>query len=286
MHENQPLNKHTSWRVGGPAKRFYQPDSLVALQTFLETISSDEPILWLGLGSNLLIRDKGFNGTVVSTLSALESIELKDSTIIRAEAGVSCAKLARFSARLGLAGGEFWAGIPGSVGGALAMNAGCHGGETWAFVTHIETLSTDGKLHLRKASEYKVSYREVIPPAINECFVAAHFQLPLGKKEASLQKIKDLLEHRARTQPTGDHSCGSVFRNPKGDYAARLIEASGLKGVRQGGAMVSHKHANFIVNDNQASASDIETLIEHVSVTVESKFGISLVKEVKIIGDK
>lgn len=282
LEHNMPLLKHTSWRVGGPAKQFFQPSSLTELQAFLLNLPATEAIFWLGLGSNLLIRDSGFNGTVISMLE-ISALELKDQTIIRAEAGVSCAKLARFCARNGLAGGEFWAGIPGTVGGALAMNAGCHGGETWQFLTAVETLSRDGQSHLRMPAEYQVAYREVNGP--DECFIAGYFKLDTGDKDVALEKIRVLLERRAQTQPTGDHSCGSVFRNPPGDYAARLIESCGLKGFRIGGAEVSTKHANFIINADNASAREIEELINHVATAVKDKHDIELIREVKIIGE-
>ena len=214
----------------------------------------------------------------------MQVIEQLDSVIIRAEAGVSCAKLARFCARLGLAGGEFLAGIPGTVGGALAMNAGCYGSETWESIVAVETLSSHGERHIRKPTEYQISYREVKGPA-DECFVAGHFRLTEGSKDVSLEKIRALLERRAATQPTGDHSCGSVFRNPPGDYAARLIEASGLKGLQIGGAKVSLKHANFIINQGDATAAQIEGLINHVANVVQEKHGIELRREVRIIGE-
>jgi UDP-N-acetylmuramate dehydrogenase len=278
------LRRYTSWRVGGPTKYFYQPSNINDLRHFLHQLPLEEKVFFLGLGSNLLIRDGGYSGTVISTLSGMQVIEQKDSTLVRAEAGVSCAKLARFCARSGLVGGEFWAGIPGTVGGALAMNAGCFGSETWEFVNAVETLARNGECQIRQPSEYQISYREVIAPQ-EECFIAGYFKLQPGSREESLEKIHKLLEHRANTQPTGDHSCGSVFRNPPGDHAARLIEACGLKGFLQGDAEISQKHANFIINRGNAAARDIEFLIEFAAESVKSTFGIELVREVRIIGE-
>jgi UDP-N-acetylmuramate dehydrogenase len=202
---------------------------------------------------------------------------------VRAEAGVSCAKVARFCARLGLEGAEFLAGIPGTMGGALAMNAGCYNSETWEHIVNVETITRTGEFKLRPFSDFKVAYREVSGPQ-DEYFIAGYLKLKVGNKEVALDKIRTLLERRALTQPTGDHSCGSVFRNPPGDYAGRLIEITGLKNLCCGGARVSEKHANFIVNDGNASAADVEELIEMVAAKVKNAHGIELIKEVKIVG--
>lgn len=282
---HESLASYTSWRVGGPADFVYLPASLDDLSLFLQLLPSDLPLSWLGLGSNTLIRDGGIEGVVIITqgafsqLSPLES----DATLIRAEAGVSCAQFARFTARLALEGMEFMAGIPGTVGGALAMNAGCYGGETWQFVTQVETINRDGELKLRPASDYEFAYRHV-KKFNDEWFAAGHFKLTLGDKNQALEKIRQLLEKRNASQPTGLPNCGSVFRNPPGNYAARLIEQCGLKGFRKGGAQVSEKHANFIINDGNAKAVDIETLVEEIRSIVEDKQGVRLIPEVCMIG--
>ena len=204
---------------------------------------------------------------------------------IKVEAGVSCASMARFSARNNLSGGEFWAGIPGTMGGALRMNAGCHGGETWQLITEVETINRHGEIRVRKPEEFEVGYRHVSGLG-DEWFVSATFKLTPGNKETSLQTIKDLLAHRANTQPTNEYNCGSVFRNPPGNFAARLIESCGLKGTSIGGAVVSQKHANFIINhQGDASASDIEALIHLVQTKVQEQTNIKLIHEVHIIGD-
>jgi UDP-N-acetylmuramate dehydrogenase len=283
---NESLADYTTWRVGGPVTRLYKPASARDLSEFLKKLPEDEPLLWLGLGSNSLIRDKGFSGTAVVTQGGLKELTLLDEDTIKVEAGVSCAQMARFSARNHLTNGEFWAGIPGTMGGALRMNAGCHGGETWNDVVEVETITRRGVIKVRKPSEFDVAYRHVQGLEPDEWFLSATFKLIPGNKEHALQKIKDLLAHRANTQPTNEYNCGSVFRNPQGDYAARLIESCGLKGFKLGGAMVSQKHANFITNyDGSARAADIEALIYLVQNKVRELTQVELVHEVHIIGD-
>ncbi len=280
---NEPLARHTSWRVGGPAARFYEPADVDDLACFLAQLPPDEPIYWIGLGSNLLVRDGGLPGTVISTLNYLKSIEFLSKTRLRVEAGVPCAKVAKFSAQHGLTGGEFLAGIPGTMGGALAMNAGAFGGETWNVVSLVETVDTNGNRRTRTTDAYRVSYREVAGPEA-EWFVAAHLELARDPEAQGQARIKALLAKRAETQPMGLPSCGSVFRNPPGDHAARLIEACGLKGTRIGDAGVSEKHANFIINLGEARAADIEALIDRIIDTVERREGIRLKPEVRIVG--
>ncbi len=282
---DEPMAKHTSWRVGGPAQRYYEPADLDDLALFLSQSDAKEPLFWIGLGSNLLVRDGGIRGTVIVTTGLLNDIVMMDSGLVRAEAGVACAKVARFAARQGLVGAEFLAGIPGTMGGALAMNAGAFGGETWPRVAAVEVIDRFGNQSVRKPEEYEVGYRSVKGPE-GEWFVAAHLTLEQGDAEAATANIKELLEKRSASQPIGQPSCGSVFRNPEGDHAARLIEACGLKGTCIGGACVSEKHANFIINTGSASAADIEAMIEKVAATVEQQHGVQLVREVHIVGEK
>lgn len=281
---NEPMANYTSWRVGGAADRIYRPRHLVDLIAFMRSLTTTESVMWVGLGSNLLVRDGGIRGTVINTQGCLSSLAQMAELTIRAEAGVSCAQLARYSARLALTGMEFMAGIPGTVGGALAMNAGCFGGEVWQSIKAVECLNRQGEVILRQPEEFLVSYRSVQGPP-NEWFIAGHFELTKGDKEDSLALIRRYLQHRSATQPTGEPSCGSVFRNPPGDYAGRLIEDCGLKGYRVGGAAVSDKHANFIVNLGNASADDIEALIKLIMETVRRRYGISLLPEVHIVGE-
>lgn len=284
LRRHEPMAGYTSWRVGGPAWCFYRPADRADLVAFLGALPEDEPLFWVGLGSNLLVREGGIPGTVIATAGVLNRIERCSATAVWAEAGVSCAKLAKFCAREGLRGMEFLAGIPGTVGGALAMNAGAFGGAIWDSVAAVETVGTGGKRRWRLPQEYRIGYREVHPPE-REWFLAAKFDLAEGDSQAAQQQIRNLLRQRNDCQPVQQPSAGSVFRNPPGDKAGRLIEVCALKGVSVGGARVSERHANFIVNTGNASAVDIEHLIQLVAKTVAQQEGVTLVPEVHIVGD-
>lgn len=285
LTQHEPLARHTSWHVGGTAERCYRPADLTDLASFLSTLQPSERLTWLGLGSNVLIRDGGILGTVIITQGRLNKIEqISGAEIVRAEAGVACAKMAKYCAKLGYTAAAFFAGVPGTIGGALAMNAGAYGSETWNHVVAVETVDRYGKIHVRSPDEFQVNYRHVVGKP-DEWFVAGHFKFPSGEVEAAQQAIKELLRKRMASQPIGEFSCGSVFRNPVGDHAARLIEVSGLKGFRQGGAWVSQKHANFIINGGEATAADIETLIHFIQQEVARLHKVQLVAEVHIIGE-
>ena len=277
------MARHTSWRVGGPAKTFFQPADAEELGMFLRKLSGDEPLYWVGLGSNLLVRDGGLNGTVIAT-NSLNHIEFLENHQVRAEVGVASPKLARETAKQGLSGLEFLCGIPGTIGGALALNAGALGSEMWQHVVSVETITRQGQLQNRTPADYQISYRHVEGPA-DEWFVAASLQLEPGETALSQDLIKRYLARRSATQPTHLPNAGSVFRNPPGDYAARLIEACGLKNTCVGGACVSEKHANFIINTGTATAGDIEALIERVADTVKREHGVELLREVHIVGE-
>lgn len=281
---DEPMAKHTSWRIGGNADQFYTPQDIDDLGLFISQLPENENIVFLGLGSNLLVRDKGIRGTVISLKGSLSEIEILDECSLRVGAGSSCAKLARYCHRNNLIGGEFFAGIPGLLGGALAMNAGAFGGETWALIKSVITIDKQGKTYSRTEKDYEINYRSVLGHK-DEWFVSADLQFKQGDGNAAALRVKELLEKRANTQPTGLPSCGSVFKNPKGDYAARLIEACGLKGYVMGGASVSEKHANFIINKDNAKARDVESLIKFVKQTVEKEQSVCLQTEVKIIGE-
>jgi UDP-N-acetylmuramate dehydrogenase len=284
VKRNEPMSRHTSWHAGGPAQLFFAPRDRTDLAAFVRTVPAGTPILWVGLGSNLLVRDGGFQGVVISTLGALERLERTSQTHVYSEAGVACARIARQCIKWGLGPAEFLAGIPGTLGGALAMNAGAFGGETWHHVLEVATLDRQGREHSRQRGEYEVGYRYLKPPVAEEWFLAA--KLNFARAPAvSAADVRALLERRRATQPIGEWSCGSVFMNPAGDHAARLIEASGLKEFRIGDASVSDKHANFIINHGNATASDLERLIAHVQNTVEQRHGIRLMPEVRIVGD-
>lgn len=314
----EAMRKHTSWRVGGAAERVYVPADVRDFANFLRTVPRGESVHAVGLGSNLLVRDGGIGGTVVFTHRALSALRVNEygaspfslpasPFTIYAEAGVASPIVARIAARNAFAGAEFFAGIPGTVGGALRMNAGCYGHETWDVVERLLTIGRDGSIRQRTKDDYEIGYRSVslkdkggtpkdeknggshpsslIPHPYEEFFAAAWFKFSPGEKEISLSRIRELLSARIATQPLSLPNAGSVFRNPPGDHAARLIETCGLKGERIGGAQVSTMHANFIVNGGSATAADIENLIEKVHATVQRKTGIDLVREVEIVGE-
>ena len=301
------MRKHTSWRAGGVAEHMYQPADLDDLLVFLRSMPVDEPLYVVGLGSNLLVRDGGLRGTVLLLHGALSELRLEIDGSVYVEAGVPGAKLARFAALHDLSGAEFFAGIPGTLGGMLAMNAGCYGSETWEKVLSVMAVHRQGEAQVRTAAEYEIGYRHVmriedrgsrieqregvpqssiLTPQSSEFFLAAWLAFAQGDGATARQEIKALLSKRIASQPLNLPNAGSVFRNPPGDHAARLIEQCGLKGRRIGAAKVSEKHANFIVNAGNATAADIESLINEVQNTVERQTGIKLHPEVRIIGEK
>jgi UDP-N-acetylmuramate dehydrogenase len=290
LKAQEPMARHVSWRAGGAAARFYAPADLEDLQAFLAQLPPREPLLFVGLGSNLLVRDGGFAGTVILTHAAGRHPQMVGGRLY-AEAGVASPKVARLAARHDLAGAEFLAGVPGTVGGALAMNAGCYGGETWDIVERAVTIDRRGALRTRGRDDFEIGYRHCALRAgarlgEDEWFAAAWFDLRPGDGAGSRARIRELLEARVASQPLSLPNAGSVFRNPPGDHAARLIESCGLKGLARGGARVSEKHANFIVNpERRASAADIEALIEDVRRRVAERTGVALVPEVRIVGE-
>ncbi len=285
MLYDEPMSRHTSWRAGGTAQRMYRPADLADLQHFLQQTPASEPLLAVGLGSNLLVRDGGLRGTVLLMVGALTELCM-DGENIYVQAGVPGAKLARFAASNNLCGAEFFVGIPGTLGGMLAMNAGCYGSETWQKVERVQVLTRRGELLERTPQEYEIGYRHVVQrTASEEFFVGAWLKLATGDVEAARQEIKTLMEKRSASQPLQQPNAGSVFRNPPGNHAAKLIEGCGLKGRRIGGAQVSEKHANFIVNVGEATAADIENLINEVQAAVLHQTGIDLHPEVRIVGD-
>jgi UDP-N-acetylmuramate dehydrogenase len=280
----EPMSRHTTWRVGGPVERFFRPADRQDLSRFLAATPACEPLHWCGFGSNLLVRDGGLRGTVICLHPGLVGIDIRQAecTLV-VDAGAPCARVARLASRAGLIGAEFLAGVPGTMGGALTMNAGAHGGDTWSLVAMVETIDRGGRINQRAACQYRVGYRSVLGPA-DEWFVGAVLRLAPGDARAATGRLRELLVRRAASQPIGRPSCGSVFRNPPGGHAAALIESAGLKGQRLGGAEVSVKHANFIVNAGGGSASDIEALIQLVQRRVLEVHGVALEPECRIIG--
>ncbi|MFA6013700.1 MAG: UDP-N-acetylmuramate dehydrogenase [Gallionellaceae bacterium] len=287
MRYDVPMSRHTSWRAGGTVQRMYRPADLADLQCFLRLVPTDEPLLAVGLGSNLLVRDKGLRGTVLLMHGALSELRTDGENLIYAQAGVAGAKLARFAAANRMCGAEFFAGIPGTLGGMLAMNAGCYGSETWQKVQRAQVLTRHGELLERTPQEYEIGYRHVARSnADEEFFVGAWLKLDAGDVDAAREEIKALMERRSASQPLHMPNAGSVFRNPPDGHAAKLIESCGLKGKRIGGAQVSEKHANFIVNTGDATAQDIEDLINEVRSIVMAKTGVQLHPEVRIVGER
>ncbi|MEQ8659245.1 MAG: UDP-N-acetylmuramate dehydrogenase [Gammaproteobacteria bacterium] len=277
------MARHSTWRCGGPAAHYFEPADRADLLAFLRRADRADPLTWLGLGSNLLVRDGGLRGTVVATAAGLNTLAWESDSTLYAECGVTCARLARAGAERDRAGLEFLAGIPGTLGGALRMNAGALGAETWQFVSAVEMVANDGTVQRYPAAAFSPRYRGVSGP--RGWFLAAWLNLPQAAGGSGAARIRAVLAQRGRTQPTGQASCGSVFKNPPGDYAGRLIEQCGLKGYRHGGCEVSTVHANFIVNHAAGSAADIETIIAHVRATVARMTGVTLETEVQIVGD-
>jgi UDP-N-acetylmuramate dehydrogenase len=284
VRQAEPMSRHTSWRTGGVADTWFRPSDRTELIAFMRELAPGTPLHWVGLGSNLLVRDGGVRGVVIAVQDALGDIEDLGNGQVSAGAGVACTILARYCVRRQLGPAEFFAGIPGTVGGALAMNAGAFGGETWQQVKSVEVMDRQGEVHTRGPDDYEVGYRHVSGPQ-DEWFLGANF---IFKEHyaTSMDKVRSLVNERREKQPLGLPSCGSVFRNPPGDHAARLIETAGLKGHVMGGAVVSEKHANFIINQSDASAADIEGLIIHVQKVVLETHGIQLIPEVHIIGEQ
>jgi UDP-N-acetylmuramate dehydrogenase len=278
-----PMSKHTSWHVGGPADIFFTPRDVMDAAGFVRQLPAEMPLLWIGLGSNLLVRDGGIRGAVVSTHGSLGALERLSATRIQAEAGVPCGRIARQCVKWGLGPAEFFAGIPGTLGGALAMNAGAWGGTTWNHVIEVDVLDRRGVRHTRTPLEYDIGYRSVKGPA-DEWFIGARLEFE-RTPGVNADAIRELLDKRKQSQPIGEWSCGSVFTNPRGDHAARLIDAAGLKGFRIGDASVSEKHANFIINHGAARAADIEAVIRHVQSVVKRIQGTDLYTEVRIVGE-
>jgi UDP-N-acetylmuramate dehydrogenase len=279
---NEPMSKHTSLRVGGPAEQFFIPHSAEDLSIFLKTLDSNLPILWLGRGSNLLVRDGGLSGVVVATSKISNVIEKVGKYLVRVGASIPCTKFARQCIRWKLGPSEFFSGIPGTIGGALSMNAGAFGYETWDNVFEVNTINREGEIRTRNPKDFQVNYRNVLGPE-NEWFIEAKMLFD-PKFEASMEKQKDIINARKDTQPIGLPSCGSVFQNPPGDFAARLIESANLKGYRIGGAEISSKHANFVINVGSATAEDFERLILFMRETVLKVHNVMLKKEVRIVG--
>lgn len=284
LRTQEPMSRHTSWKTGGNADYYYIASDINDLAKFISKLPTSTPITWIGFGSNLLVRDGGVSGVVVSVVGLLNELKKINETEIFIGAGVSCVKAAHFSAKHGLEGIEFLAGIPGTIGGALAMNAGAYGGEIWSYIKEVETINRKGKREIFEKDKFDINYRSV-SISENEWFIACKMKLEISTRTVVSDRIKKMLSERADGQPLGKLSCGSVFRNPTNQHAAKLIELCGLKGKKVGGAVISDKHSNFIINTGNATSLDIEKLIEFIQACVYEKYDIKLIPEVRIIGE-
>ena len=283
---DEPLSQHTTWRVGGPADLFIYPRSKDELERAMHIVRKHGlPWRVIGRGSNLLVRDGGIRGAVFKIGEGLDGLSI-DGTRVVAGGGCSLIKLSRQTARQGLTGLEFAEGIPGTVGGAVCMNAGAHGSETSRVLTSAEVLLDSGERVVLSKEGLGFRYRtSVLQGKVKGIVTEATFQLAHGDPQKIAAEMARYRDRRKQTQPLQYPCAGSVFRNPPGDHAGRLIEASGLKGYRVGDAEVSTQHANFIINRGQATATDVLALIDHIVRTVEERFGVRLKTEVQVVGE-
>ncbi|MBT5150347.1 MAG: UDP-N-acetylmuramate dehydrogenase [Nitrosomonadales bacterium] len=284
VYKNVSLTKFNSWKVGGAAENFVICSDINFLSRLIQNEKVQRPIKFIGLGSNILVRDNGIKGTAIVMHKGLNKFS-KEGELFYSEAGLSCSKFSKLVAKDGYSDSAFLSGIPGTIGGALAMNAGCYGSEIWGYVKKVKMISSKGELIERDVNEFNVGYRQIVKKYEQENFVGAWFSFPKGKKEEAEEDIRKLLVHRKSTQPLNWPSAGSTFKNPEKNHAAKLIEECGLKGFKIGDAKISEKHANFIINLGSAKAKDIEDLINYVKEIVFKEKKIKLIPEVEIIGD-
>ena len=278
--KNESMSKHTSWRIGGNADYFFQPKNFDEIQEVLSNLNDKIPIYMIGLGSNILVKDSGIRGLVICTKDMKEKIKLINNKVF-VPCSIKCGELTRFGIEHKLSPTVFFSGIPGTIGGALAMNAGAFGFETWDYVESIKLINSSGQIEIRSREQFEIGYREV-SFSDQEFFLEACF---IFKNQAhSKDELRKIVSVRKEKQPIGEKNCGSVFKNTKDYFAGELIEKAGLKGLRIGGAEISNKHANFINNLEDASSRDIEELINKVIKEVEAKFKVQLEKEVRILG--
>ena len=288
---DEMMSKYTSMRIGGPADVFVLPANLRDLQIILKHRGSC-PIWTIGEGTNLLVRDRGIRGIVISLKNCFKSIKRpvfykaldgKERAVVQVDCGVKLSYLAKFTARYGLKGVESLVGIPGSVGGSIAMNAGAEGTEISHVLRSIKFMTLDGEVKTYRKSEMVFAYRKTTFPSKGGIVIEAELDLEKGDISDIHREMDKYLSRRGSTQPLTMPNSGSIFKNPAGEKAGRLIESAGLKGFRIGGARVSIKHANFIVNKGGASAEDVIRLIKHIQTVVEKKSGIKLEQEIVII---
>lgn len=284
MHENEPMSAHCSFRIGGPARLMACPASGAEAAVLLRLLrEADAPVELMGKGTNLLVADEGLDAVVVRLGEAISGAELLPGDRVRAGAGISLAKLAVFAAEAGLSGLEFAHGIPGSLGGAVFMNAGAYGGEMKDVLESAELALPDGTLREVPAEELELSYRHSALEGSGALVTAATVKLTPAEPEAIRARMRELMEKRRASQPLDMPSAGSTFKRPVGGYAAALIDQAGLKGFAIGGAQVSEKHAGFVINRGGATFDDVLRLMEHIQKTVLEKSGVRLEPEVRIL---
>ena len=285
IRTNEPMARHTSFRVGGPADRFVIPESETELrEAVLDCKKSGQPWYMIGNGSNLLVGDKGFRGTIISTERLTELEVYKNENSIIAGAGVMLSKLANTAAREELTGLEFAAGIPGTVGGAVMMNAGAYGSEMKNVLLWADVMDQDGNVKLMKNEELELGYRTSCLERLGLFTVRAAFKLTPGDPEVIRSQMEELARKRKEKQPLEYPSAGSTFKRPEGYFAGKLIQDAGLRGYTVGGAQVSEKHCGFVINRGGATSTDIITLIRDVQKKIKEDAGVDLETEVKLIG--
>lgn len=282
---NEPLSKHTTWRVGGVADVFVMPEKVNEVQTIIRFARKENiPLTIIGNGSNLLVRDNGIRGITLKIGPMLGKYTVEGLTI-KAEAGLPLPKLVQIATDASISGFEFAVGIPASIGGAAVMNAGAHGGAMEQIIQEVKVVTFEGELISLPVDELGYGYRKSNLQNGQDVVVEITYLGKLGNKEEIKQRTKELLIKRKGIQPLHNPNAGSVFKNPSDDAAGRLIESAGCKGMKVGGAEVSHQHANFIINTKHATAQDILKLIEEVKKAVSTKFGINLQTEIRVIGE-
>ncbi len=286
MRENEPMQYHTSFNIGGPADLMVLPRSIEEIKCVARYCREKAiPLLVIGRGSNLLVRDKGIRGVVMKLGSNFQEFLLQGDQI-QAQAGISMYDLSRNAAAAALQGLEFAEGIPGSLGGAVVMNAGAYGGEMSDVITEVQAIDETGEIRLFQADELNYSYRRSIFQDNSYYVVSARMQLASGDKEEIYARMQEYAQRRADKQPLEMPSAGSTFRRPDGYYVGPMIEELGLKGYPYGNAQISAKHAGFIVNRGGASAEDVLALIGIVQKRVRDKYGIELMPEVRVVGEE
>lgn len=282
--ENAPMSRYTTFRVGGPADVLFFPASVEELQEALAAAKAKGiPVCLIGNGSNLIVRDGGIRGLVIALGEPFSELRVEGAQVW-AQAGARLSAVAAAAQRAGLAGLEFASGIPGTLGGGCAMNAGAYGGELKDVLVWADVL-LDGELHRLSRDEMEMGYRSTLPLRRGAIVLAACFELRQDDPEAIQERMRDLANRRREKQPLNLPSAGSTFKRPEGHFAGALIEQCGLKGCTIGGAQVSEKHAGFIVNVGDATAADILNLIEHVQRVVRAQTGVHLETEVRVLGE-